>query len=64
MNGLLHGFGSFLILPASRSVAKLQPSMGTEQVDVASMKNLSTLAPYPVKKAMSILGEEPNNGMR
>jgi hypothetical protein len=61
MNGLLHGSGSFFILPTSRSVAKLQPPMGTEQVDVTSKKNLTTLALYPVKKALGILGQEPNN---
>jgi hypothetical protein len=64
MNGLLVGSGSFFILPASRSVATFQRPIGTEQVDVASTKNLTTLALYPVKKAMSILGEEPNPGMR
>jgi hypothetical protein len=35
-----------------------------EQVDFASEKNLTTPALYPVKKAMSILGEETTNGMR
>jgi hypothetical protein len=48
----------------SRSVATFQQPIGAKQVDVASKKNLTTLAPYPVKKAMSILGEEPNPGMR
>ena len=47
-----------------RSVGSFQRLIGTEQVDVASEKNLTTAAPYPVKKAMSILGEEPTNGMR
>jgi hypothetical protein len=64
MNGLLHGSGSFFILPASRSIAKLQPTMGTEQVDVASRKNLATLAPYPVKKALGILGQDPWNSSK
>ena len=58
------GTGSFFILPASRSVATFQRPIGTEQVDVASKKNLTTPAPYPVKKkAMSILGEEPHSGL-
>jgi hypothetical protein len=64
MNGLLHGFGSFLILPTSRSVAELQPPMDTEQVEVASKKNLTTLALYPVKKALGILGQDPWNSWK
>jgi hypothetical protein len=64
MNGLLHGSGSFFILPTSRSVAELQPPMDTEQVEVASKKNLTTLALYPVKKALGILGQDPWNSWK
>jgi hypothetical protein len=62
MNGLLVGSGSFFILPASRSVATFQRPIGTEQVDVASTKNLTTLALYPVKKTLGIVCEGSSNG--
>jgi hypothetical protein len=58
MSGLLVGFGSCSSRPVSRSVGTIQRLVGTGQVDVASEKNLTTPALYPVKKAMSILGEE------
>jgi hypothetical protein len=46
-----------LLLPSNDQSAQ-------SKFDVASTKNLTTLALYPVKKAMSILGEEPNPDMR
>ena len=61
---LVARFWKFFILPASRSVATLQRPIGTKQVDVASKKNLTTLAPYPVKKALGILGQDPWNSSK
>jgi hypothetical protein len=61
---LVGRFQMFFILPPSRSVGTIGQLIGAGQVKVASEKNPTMFAPYPVKKAMSIVGEEPNPGMR